>query len=637
MSATGPPYPVEIFETTIRDGSYAIDFQFTLEDINLLCTVLERIGFKYIEVGHGFGLNASSVKGASAATDEEYLGAAAAALKGAEFGTFFIPGIGEKEHLKRARLDFGMNFVRIGYDADQIEKTIDYIEYAKDLGYEVMSNFMKSYLVSPRELAATARRLREHGADVVYVVDSAGGMLPEEVGTYVRAVTEETDVRIGFHGHNNLELAVANSLAAYQNGCTLIDCSLGGLGRSAGNTRSELLIPIFRRLGVKLDYDYLGLLKALETYVDPLLRRRFIGPVHIVSGFSRVHSGLMEPFRRFSGQYKIDVKELLYAFGETFKTQASDEVLEPIARQIAAAVRSEEAEETALENALVRVSRQKADAASIRNTFVAVEDLIKAVNSLAKKVNLPVAALINISPTPWGEDYLTADYLYHDNHFIVVRIMFSSLDQFKAAAKRSLWKFDVFVFEGLSLRIRKELGGVLPKLPSDRIILFTSRQMINYHYLFSTIYSLGMEIEAESLLFCGGSWRWLSQYFPRELAHLKCYYAGPEVGAAFEPSSPTVQMIHVDIDGGLCSDAPAFDLTVLLSTLDRRELETVVGCMNSGGVIIDCVKQGQEYRAAIERSGLRLVELDLWKTISGELINLLWTTPKGMEPADEEV
>ena len=183
------------------------------------------------------GLNAAAAKGASAGTDAEYLAAAAESLRRAAFGAFFIPGIGRKEDLGRARQEFGMNFVRIGDEAEKIEtSTLEHIEYAKQLGYEVMANFMKSYVITPGEMAAKAKILREHGCDAIYIVDSAGGMLPGEVAAYTRAVAEACDARIGFHGHNNLELASANTVAAYQNGCTLLDCSIGGLGRSSGNT-----------------------------------------------------------------------------------------------------------------------------------------------------------------------------------------------------------------------------------------------------------------------------------------------------------------------------------------------------------------------------------------------------------------
>ena len=239
-----PSHPVEILDVTIRDGSYTIDFQFTAADIRFLCKTLEEVGFRYIEVGHGFGLNAAAAKGASAGTDDEYLAAAAESLHQAAFGTFFIPGIGRKEDLRRARENFGMHFVRIGDEPDRIETSaVEYIEYAKELGYEVMANFMKTYAVTPRELAAKAKFLRAHGCDAIYIVDSAGGMLPGEVAAYTRAVAEACNARIGFHGHNNLELASANTIAAYENGCTLLDCSIGGLGRSSGNTRSEMLIP----------------------------------------------------------------------------------------------------------------------------------------------------------------------------------------------------------------------------------------------------------------------------------------------------------------------------------------------------------------------------------------------------------
>src|SRR5438270_12371293 len=93
----------EILEVTLRDGSYLIDFQFTAEDTATIAAALESIGFRWIEVGHGLGLNASkSGKGVAAGTDEEYLEAAAQAVKQAKWGMFFIPGIGGEEDLRLA-------------------------------------------------------------------------------------------------------------------------------------------------------------------------------------------------------------------------------------------------------------------------------------------------------------------------------------------------------------------------------------------------------------------------------------------------------------------------------------------------------------------------------------------------------
>ena len=223
---------ISILECTIRDGSYLIDYQFTAEDTYIICTGLERAGFKFIEIGHGTGLRSSLAgKGVAAASDEEYLEAARTALSGslAKFGMFFIPVIGRMEDLDMAARH-GMGFVRIGTNVTEIDQARQYIEKAKSLEMLVSSNLMKSYAVTIDEFVKLAKKADEFGVDIITVVDSAGGMFPEEVREYVLRLKDVTDKTIGYHGHNNLQLAVANTLEAIRCGATIVDSSLQGLG-----------------------------------------------------------------------------------------------------------------------------------------------------------------------------------------------------------------------------------------------------------------------------------------------------------------------------------------------------------------------------------------------------------------------
>src|SRR3954468_24382940 len=177
-----------ILECTLRDGSYAVDYQFTAGDCGELCSALESVGFEMIEIGHGVGLGGSGPKhGQAAATDEEYCRAAANALKTSRFGAFFIPNIGTREHLEMAR-EHGMGFIRIGTNVTQVDQAKPFIEYAKKLGFEVSYNAMKSYVLEPEDFAREIRKTWEWGADSVYLVDSSGGMTPDDVRKYVKLI-----------------------------------------------------------------------------------------------------------------------------------------------------------------------------------------------------------------------------------------------------------------------------------------------------------------------------------------------------------------------------------------------------------------------------------------------------------------
>ncbi len=209
----------KVLDCTLRDGSYVNHFGFSAFDTKTLARALEDAGISYIDVGHGLGLGASRKGGdlSAAASDIEYLEAASEALISSTFGMFCIPGITDLQDVDLAA-SFGMGFIRIGTDVTKVDSSKPFIERAKNLGMFVCTNFMKSYSVTPEQFTNQAMRSREFGSDVVYIVDSAGGMFPIDLIRYIDPLKDNSDIPFGFHGHNNLGLAVSNSLTAAQNG-----------------------------------------------------------------------------------------------------------------------------------------------------------------------------------------------------------------------------------------------------------------------------------------------------------------------------------------------------------------------------------------------------------------------------------
>ncbi len=259
----------DILEVTLRDGSYLIDFQFTAEDTATIASALESIGFRWIEVGHGLGLNASKAgKGVAAATDEEYLAATAQALKQAKWGMFFIPEIGREEDLRLAAR-YGMSFIRIGTNVTETAQAEPYIALAKELGFIVSYNAMKSYAVSPAEFGKVVAQVHGWGADIACLVDSAGSMDPDSVAGYLRAAKAESQSPLGYHGHDNLSLAMANTLRAIEEGAVLVDSSLQGMGRSAGNTVTEVLVAILQGRGLVPHNDLKAAMDVGQRLIQP--------------------------------------------------------------------------------------------------------------------------------------------------------------------------------------------------------------------------------------------------------------------------------------------------------------------------------------------------------------------------------
>lgn len=325
----------DVLEVTLRDGSYLIDFQFTAEDTASIAAALESIGFRWIEVGHGLGLNASkSGKGVAAATDEEYLEAAAQAVRQAKWGMFFIPGIGDEEDLRLAAR-YGMTFVRVGTNVTEAALAEPYISLAKELGLIVSYNAMKSYAVSPAEFGKIVAQVHEWGADIACLVDSAGSMDPDTVAAYLRAAKSESSSPLGYHGHDNLSLAMANTLRAIEEGAVLVDSSLQGMGRSAGNTVTEVLVAILQRRGLLSHIDLKAAMDVGQGLIQPLMGRRGIDPMAVTSGLARFHSSFTGKVQSYARKHEIDVRDLIVRLCQEDQVSAPDELLERLSRELA--------------------------------------------------------------------------------------------------------------------------------------------------------------------------------------------------------------------------------------------------------------------------------------------------------------
>jgi 4-hydroxy-2-oxovalerate aldolase len=620
QTAPRPVPPPDVFDVTIRDGSYVIDFQFRQEDVRLLCRSLDHCGFRYVEVGHGLGLNASVVKAAAAATDDEYLSAAAESCSHARFGAFFIPGIGQFEHLRRAREQFGMHFVRLGSEPEKYEQMLPFLEYARGLGYEVMCNFMKTYAEPAAAIARKAAVLARAGADAVYVVDSAGGMLPDEVGEYVRAIAEHCPARIGFHGHNNLEMALANSLSAWRNGATLIDCSVGGLGRSSGNTRTELLIPVLKALGVAAPYDFEEVLRLWQQTIRPLMHRRPVSAQEIVGGYARVHSGLMGPFLEAARKHEVSVVSLLDAYGDALHDGRPSAGLDQLASQLKA--RRPAAGESRPSGSLLQMHPPAGDHA-IRNTFRSVDEVLRAVHVLAHKACLPVVALVDVAPVVSEEPYLVAEYLYHDDHFVVLRTAFGAVASFLDVMRQHGDWFDVLVFDRKAAAARAELVALAPQWHRHQKILWVDLTAAKHHTLFAALYQAAAHVGARSALLLGGSPDLLARFVPPALDGLDVYCAAPDPNALNNVGITRLDA-HRPGTAGASRPLPAqFDVVALLSPLTASELELVLARLSPGGTLLDCLGPASGPALPNGAAAASVVRVSLWKSITGEVLNLL--------------
>jgi len=325
---------MKILECTIRDGGYAIDFQWSAAEIEGIVRELAAAGFEHIEIGHGLGLGASRQTTPSLCSDAEMIAIAAGVKGAAKIGAFFIPGIGTADDLKQFR-DLGGDFIRIGTDVSQSEAAWPFAELAAKLGYEVRYNFMKTYVAKPFDILRRAAAIVDHGATVIAIVDSAGGLLPDQVASYVDVLRQGLSVEIGFHGHNNLLLANANSLAAIQHGAGCVDTTLLGMGRGGGNAQTETMLVVLERAGYPTGVNPLEVAKIAERYVSAKpTRLKGANELELIYGFALFHSGFTKRVQDVAAAFGVPYQDLILEVSRYAKENPSTELIEESASQL---------------------------------------------------------------------------------------------------------------------------------------------------------------------------------------------------------------------------------------------------------------------------------------------------------------
>ena len=328
--------PVEMLDCTLRDGSYAVDFQFTEDTITSVLAGLEASGVRFIELGHGLGLNAEArTPHRSLVSDARCFALASATLTSANWGMFCIPEIAELDHLKRA-VDGGMKFVRVGVDISEVSPAEAFLALAKDLGVTAFANLMKTNVLGVDGVTDAVRRCAEYGADTVYLVDSVGGYLPSDVTELFEKVGQSVAVGLGFHGHDNLSLANANALAAARSGAQFVDSTLDGIGRGAGNTVTETFAAALHVLGDRGGYDFRALSELSESVVRPLERLHDDRTYQLVGGITRTHSAFFPLISRCAAAANVDVFELMAAVADIDRVNPAEEMVLHAANAMAA-------------------------------------------------------------------------------------------------------------------------------------------------------------------------------------------------------------------------------------------------------------------------------------------------------------
>ncbi|HVJ41297.1 MAG TPA: hypothetical protein VM639_07365 [Dongiaceae bacterium] len=327
---------IDLLECTLRDGSYQVGFGFTAQDTAAIAASLDQAGFPEIEVAHGLGLGGGQQPGCAAAeSDAGYIDAARQAVKRARLGVFAIPSMASPAMVTDAARR-GVDYIRIGVEAGNPARAEELVKVCLDEGVDPYVFFMQSGLVGPDVLGENAAVAASFGAKTVYVVDSAGFMLPQDVTAYIQAVRSRADLRVGFHGHNNLQLVMANAIAAVEAGATLIDCTLRGLGRSSGNPQTEVLTLVLTRLGYKTGVDTAAAMQAADRFIAPLENAGGNESIDIALGYAGLHSRFVPKLSEIAEKQGMTTIDLLLAAGHFGKPTSRMEDLLDIAYQFSA-------------------------------------------------------------------------------------------------------------------------------------------------------------------------------------------------------------------------------------------------------------------------------------------------------------
>ena len=329
---------VTVHDMTLRDGMHPKRHQMTLEQMRNVAVGLDESGVPLIEVTHGDGLGGSSVNyGFPAHSDEEYLGAVIPLMKQARVSALLLPGIGTVDHLKMAH-GLGVATIRVATHCTEADVSEQHITMARKLGMDTVGFLMMAHMNSAEGLVQQARLMEGYGANCVYVTDSAGYLLPDQVRERIAAVRAalKPETELGFHGHHNLAMGVANSIAAVEAGANRIDAAAAGLGAGAGNTPMEVLVAVCDRMGIETGVDVWKIQDVAEDLVVPLMDFPIrIDRDALTLGYAGVYGSFLLFAKRAEKKYGIPARELLVELGRRGMVGGQEDMIEDTALTMA--------------------------------------------------------------------------------------------------------------------------------------------------------------------------------------------------------------------------------------------------------------------------------------------------------------
>jgi 4-hydroxy-2-oxovalerate/4-hydroxy-2-oxohexanoate aldolase len=340
---------VTLHDMCLRDGMHAVRHQISVEQMVAVATALDEAGVPLIEVTHGDGLGGASVNyGFPAHSDEEYLRSVIPHMKKAKVSALLLPGIGTVDHLRMAR-DCGVHTIRVATHCTEADVSEQHITLARKLEMDTVGFLMMAHMIEPEALLEQAKLMEGYGANCIYCTDSAGYMLPDDVTTRLATLREglKPETELGFHGHHNMALGVANSLAAIEAGATRIDGSVAGLGAGAGNTPLEVFAAVLDRMGAVTGVDVFKLMDVADDVVVPMMHQLVrIDRDSLILGYAGVYSSFLLHAKRASQKHGVPSSEILVELGRRGTIGGQEDMIEDVALDLIKRRREAAAEDT---------------------------------------------------------------------------------------------------------------------------------------------------------------------------------------------------------------------------------------------------------------------------------------------------
>ena len=326
-----------IFDSTLRDGNHAVHHQLNENQIATYAAAADSADIPIVMVGHGNGIGASSIQvGESYLSDIEMINSARNKLLKSKLGIYAMPGFATINRDLMRAIDAGVDVVCIGSHCTETDTTQRHIEYVQQREKKAYGNLMMTHMASKEILVEECLKSESYGVDGIIIMDSAGAYLPKDVTEKISALVAALDVPIGFHAHNNLGLAVANSIAAVEAGATILDCSARGFSAGAGNAQIEVLVAVLEKMGYYTGINLYKILDASDIAEEILME---VIPstksVNIVSGLAGVFSGFVKHVERISRQYNVDSRDVFFELGHKKVVAGQEDIIIEVAMNLA--------------------------------------------------------------------------------------------------------------------------------------------------------------------------------------------------------------------------------------------------------------------------------------------------------------